>query len=74
MLRVTVELFPHGVVREGKTISQFFIINDGTGNHLWGNYKVVKKLSQTAKEIKNHRRSKPVEALVALAADLLAKK
>jgi hypothetical protein len=72
VLRVTVELFPHGVVREGKILSQFHIINDGTGDHLWGNYKVVKK--QKVKELSGYRRSKPVEALIALAAELLSKK
>ena len=72
MIRVTIELFPHGVVREGKILSQFHIINDGTGDHLWGNYKVVKK--DKVREITNHRRSKPVEALIALAAEVLSKK
>jgi hypothetical protein len=72
MIRVTVELFPRGSVREGKILSQFFIINDGTGDRLWGNYQVSKK--SKIKQIANFRRTRPVEALVALAADLLSKK
>lgn len=39
MIRVTVELFPFGDESKKKTLSQFDIANDGTGNGYNASYK-----------------------------------
>lgn len=41
MLRVTIELIPHGIETQAKTIGVVEIINDGTGNQQAGNYNVT---------------------------------
>lgn len=63
MLRVTVELFPHGQVSQGKILKQVFIANDGTGTPELGNYHVYSYgLCDTY--IKRHKREQSVLALV----------
>lgn len=38
MIRITVELVPYGIEKNKKTIAKGIITNDGTGNHVLGNY------------------------------------
>ena len=38
MLRIKIELVPFGIESEARTIADMEIINDGTGNHRYGNY------------------------------------
>lgn len=41
MLRITIELIPHGNIKKARIIGTGFIANDGTGNEGFGNYKAV---------------------------------
>jgi hypothetical protein len=43
MLRVTIELVPHGVESMKRTIATARIVNDGTGDHSIGNYTYTVK-------------------------------
>lgn len=38
MIKVTIDLWPYGDKNSAKTISSFFIANDGTGDWSTGNY------------------------------------
>lgn len=38
MLRITVELIPHGRIHKKRTLGVLEISNDGTGSHERGNY------------------------------------
>lgn len=38
MLKVNIELHPYGNSEKAKTISSFYIANDGTGDSVTGNY------------------------------------
>ena len=40
MLKVTVEILPHGYDDEREVIGEMTIINDGTGNRLMGSYDI----------------------------------
>jgi len=40
MIRVTIEIFPVGSVRQGKIAGKALIVNDGTGAKTRGNYLV----------------------------------
>ncbi len=40
MLRITIELVPHGVESRKRVLGQAIIANDGTGTHDTGNYNV----------------------------------
>lgn len=40
MLRVTVEIVPHGDESRAETLTEIFIGNDGTGTHEAGNYDI----------------------------------
>lgn len=63
MIRVTVELFPHGQVTRGIVLGQFFIINDGTGSPTKGNYKISEKDGPRL-DLKNYPREKGFLKLV----------
>ncbi len=39
MIKITIELWPHGNEKKKKIIGIGTIVNDGTGNHEVGNYK-----------------------------------
>jgi len=41
MLKITIELVPHGDKDKAKVIGTGYIINDGTGNKSLGNYRAV---------------------------------
>lgn len=41
MLRVTIELLPHGDETQAKIMGQATIANDATGDADWGNYTVA---------------------------------
>lgn len=62
MLKITIELLPHGFANEDKAkiISTGFITNDGTGNERLGNYKATfhnSKLDQLKEAIKANQHS-----------------
>lgn len=40
MVRITVEMIPHGMEKHKKTIATCVIVNDGTGTKTNGNYNV----------------------------------
>lgn len=73
MLKVKVELYPHGYVEGKQTLAELLIINDGTGTREKGNYNVIihekgtKKILKKGK-VKGYKRlEKPVWDLVAKA-------
>ena len=72
MLRVTVELFPHGSVSGGRILSQTYIVNDGTGTFESGNYTIGTDAYVKVK-YKGFNRSKGHRLLVAKALQLLDK-
>ena len=41
MIRITIELFPHGLAKNKKILGYVDIINDGTGTKTIGNYSVT---------------------------------
>lgn len=72
MLRITVELVPHGDEDRAKEIAQMVIANDGTGDPYLGNYEGWIGADEYTDEpakfgiIKGHDRSKGVWELVRL--------
>jgi len=75
LLRVTVELIPHGFGTP-EVLKTFFIVNDGSGSKTTGNYKVAytprRILSGVYGEVKGHKRNaESVLRLVAKAANAL---
>ena len=71
MLRVTVELFPHGQVKRGIILSQVFITNDGSGTPKLGNYNVTDCVHSVG--VTGHARAKNVLSLVGKALTKLAR-
>lgn len=70
MLRIVVELWPHGDGTRKKILSQFDIANDGTGTPERGNYKM--RMGPTKewieRVVENYpRESYPVTKLIYLA-------
>lgn len=65
MLKVNIELHPHGNSDNARVISSFFIANDGTGTFSHGNY-LFKKNEEDKWEpsIQEWPRVNPVEHLV----------
>lgn len=64
MLRVTIEIVPFGIEENKRTLSTINIINDGTGNNKYGNYR-IERISEDKEnlipkndkfEIKRHNR------------------
>lgn len=41
MLKITIELIPHGDKSKSKVIGTGYVTNDGTGDKSYGNYKAV---------------------------------
>jgi len=65
MLKVTIDLWPYGNKEESKTISSFFVANDGTGNYSMGNYLFKKnEEDKWEKSVQGHYRSEGVEKLI----------
>jgi len=67
MLRITIELVPHGKEEFKRTIGGINIINDGTGNTKYGNYKyeLIDDLADSIKgKLKDHNRFQSVYKLL----------
>jgi hypothetical protein len=66
MLRVTVDLLPFGEEAHKRTISTFYIANDGTGDSTKGSYmaRFHGNLEWDPSCVKNHSREEPVEKLL----------
>ncbi len=72
MIRITVEMVPHGMESKKYEIGRAIIANDGTGNQTLGNYEYVinrvdgdKEVVFAAGEIKGfRRRERPVWNLI----------
>lgn len=45
MLRVTIDIVPHGNESASETIGQYIVYNDGTGSHEIGNYTILDELA-----------------------------
>jgi len=72
MIRVTVELFPNGFVKQGLILSQTFIVNNGEGTLEYGDYIISEdKLPLVVYE--GYKRSKGHRLLVAKALQLMDK-
>lgn len=70
MIKVFVELWPHGNPDNKKTIAEFDIANDGSGTLERGNYKARLNIKKewTPNVVKNYpRKSYPVTKLIYLA-------
>jgi len=67
MLRITIELVPFGKEEFKRTIGGINIINDGTGDTKYGNYKyeLIDNLANSNKgELKGHNRFQNVFRLL----------
>lgn len=74
MLRITIELFPHGKVSAGHILSQSFIVNDSTGTAEDGSYYVTESTGKIPVQlIPKYKRSKGHRLLAAKALQLLDK-
>ena len=63
MLRVTVELLPHGSEERKSTLATLIIVNDGTGSVQLGNYNCyfVRKGAAFRQYLSNHFRNVRIE-------------
>lgn len=66
MLRVTVELLPHGDESQRKVLDVIDIVNDGTGSESVGNYR-IDTVDVKGTRLDNFARSQGYGRLVALA-------
>jgi hypothetical protein len=72
MIRVTVELFPNGFVKQGQILSQTFIVNDGEGTSEYGDY-IISEDALPPVKYEGYSRRKGHRLLVAKALQLMDK-
>lgn len=64
MIKVTIDLWPFGYEENKRTLSEFYIANDGMGNMIKGTYLFKRKLEDEWEQSVEHDRYDGVETLV----------
>lgn len=64
MIKVTIDLWPYGQEDRKRTISEFYVANDGTGDEFKGRYIFKRKEDDPWEKSVTHLRKEGVEKLV----------